>query len=37
MKSACEDLTCDLMTLCVLECSGIGSVRFRDTFIVPVL
>jgi hypothetical protein len=36
-KSACENLTCALKTLYVLECSDIGSVLFRETFIVPVL
>jgi hypothetical protein len=36
-KSACEDLTCDLKILCVLYHSDIGSVWFKETFIVPVL
>jgi hypothetical protein len=34
-KSECEDLTCELKTLCVLSYSDIGSVRFE--VIVPVL
>jgi hypothetical protein len=36
-SSAYEDFTCDLNTLCVLQCSGVGSVWLRETFMVPVL
>jgi hypothetical protein len=36
-KSTCEDLTCDLKTLCMLQHSDIGSVWFSETFIVPLL
>jgi hypothetical protein len=36
-KSVCEDLTCDLETLCVLWHSNIGIVWFSETVIVPLL
>jgi hypothetical protein len=36
-KSACEDLAFDLKTFCVLQCSDTRSVRFSETFKVPVL
>jgi hypothetical protein len=29
-KSACEDLACDLKTLCVLQCSDIRSLCAAD-------
>jgi hypothetical protein len=32
-----EDFKCDVETLCALSCSGIGSVWFRETCIIPVL
>jgi hypothetical protein len=38
---SCEEKSCKSTsvkwTLCVLSCSGIGSVRFRETCIIPVL
>jgi hypothetical protein len=36
-SSTCEDFKCDVETLCVLSCSGIGSVSFRETCILPVM
>ena len=36
-KSAYEDLTSDLKTLSMLQCHGIQSVLFIETFVVPVL
>jgi hypothetical protein len=36
-SSTCEDFKCDVETLCMLSCRGIGSVWFRETFIIPLL